>query len=555
MNNYDLYNFEKDGSITHPGVIRKNKTYTSHKIISTKTKKNNLKRVGCSDLKTSYFSDKLENKKEKQKLMREIFNKTKIHKKLDFSKRNLSINSSDNNGIIVPINNYVKNKERKNANDANDNNDLANMSSMPTKNISSSKNNYSQDKYSLLTRNKLKLVDNYKDWEGDNYFPLGCRMLMGPCSFRPSLVTGVCISVPIFLYVLFYSHLLSIIITIIIIILYIIMIVVLFLASFIDPGILRRYKSEDNILIARKDNYIFQLGYIRKYKFCSTCSIMRPRRSTHCSDCNNCVEKFDHHCPWIGNCAGKRNYKYFFIFLIILNILSILLLLLSVINISKKIYITISNHKNLPEDGINKNIIAKSLCEVTMSLYIIIYSILILIFIFGLLFYHMKLIQNNITTKEDIKNYWDHPQGNPYQREKKLNWKNALFPEIKKYSILDILRKEVNEVLFSLDDNNNISISINKNRERKIRKKSFGKNLKSKKINNSNGDSSFMNLIKIKEGKSTENENIKKKYKDNKVDNKVEIDINGNTADISNTFNILKKMHNNNNTQILNIED
>jgi len=64
-----------------------------------------------------------------------------------------------------------------------------------------------------------------------------------------------------------------------------------------------------------------------------------------------------------------------------------------------------------------------------------------------------------------------------------------------------------------------------------------------------------MNLIKIKEGKSTENENIKKKYKDNKVDNKVEIDINGNTADISNTFNILKKMHNNNNTQILNIED
>ena len=92
------------------------------------------------------------------------------------------------------------------------------------------------------------------------------------------------------------------------------MIILFVLASFNDPGILRRFKSDDNVTITRKDNYIFQLGFIRKYKFCSTCSIMRPIRSTHCRDCNNCVEKFDHHCPWIGNCAGKRNYKYFFFF-------------------------------------------------------------------------------------------------------------------------------------------------------------------------------------------------------------------------------------------------
>ena len=421
-------------------------------------------------------------------------------------------------------------------------NDIINMSSLPTKNISSSKNNYSQDKYSFLTKNKLKLVDNYKDWEGDNYFPLGCRLFMGPCSFKPTLVTVACISVPIFLYGLFNSQFLSIIITIIIIILYIIMIILIFLASFNDPGILRRFKSEDNILISRKDNYIFQLGYIRKYKFCSTCSIMRPKRSSHCNDCNNCVEKFDHHCPWIGNCIGKRNYKYFFFFLIILNIISILLVILSIINISIKIYKAISINKNLPEDKINKNIISKVLCEVVMSLYIIIYSILILVFIFGLLFYHIKLINDNTTTKEDLKNYWRHPQGNPYQREKKKNWKNSLFPETKKYSILDILRKEVNEVLFSShDDNYNISMSLNKNNERKNRRKLTGKNLKLKKINNSSSDSSFMNLIKIKDGKNSEIGNIKNKFKNNKLDNKMEIDINGNSTDISNAFNILKK--------------
>ena len=50
-----------------------------------------------------------------------------------------------------------------------------------------------------------------------------------------------------------------------------------------------------------------------------------------------------------------------------------------------------------------------------------------------------------------------------------------------------------------------------------------------------------MNLIKIKDGKNSEIGNIKNKYKNNKLDNKMEIDINGNSTDISNAFNILKK--------------
>jgi len=52
-----------------------------------------------------------------------------------------------------------------------------------------------------------------------------------------------------------------------------------------------------------------------KYRYCTTCKIMRPPKASHCSDCDNCVQNFDHHCFFVGNCIGRRNHKYFFLFL------------------------------------------------------------------------------------------------------------------------------------------------------------------------------------------------------------------------------------------------
>lgn len=61
-------------------------------------------------------------------------------------------------------------------------------------------------------------------------------------------------------------------------------------------------------------------------KYCRTCRVWRPPRSSHCSTCNSCIMVHDHHCVWINNCVGRRNYRYFITFLIAATVTCILLI-------------------------------------------------------------------------------------------------------------------------------------------------------------------------------------------------------------------------------------
>ena len=275
--------------------------------------------------------------------------------------------------------------------------------------------------------------------------------------FRPTLMTALAVTLPVSMFLGFNSeymwHKLNPSIPIITGILYIITIIFLLIASFTDPGIVRRYYLTKSIIENRKDIMINQLGYIRNYRYCGTCSIIRPSRSTHCADCNNCVERFDHHCPWIGNCAGKRNYKYFFIFLICLNVLTVFIGVFSIVHIAKYVHYRVNDEQY--NDWNNNDIGTVSLNSCITSMFVIIYCGLSMIFTTHLLYYHALLVMDNLTTKEELKKFFVNPFGNPYKRSCCSNYKAVLGPIKNKKSILDILKgdNKVDKGVASKDNN------------------------------------------------------------------------------------------------------
>eukprot|EP00828_Plagiopyla_frontata_P006722 TRINITY_DN13006_c0_g1_i3.p1 TRINITY_DN13006_c0_g1~~TRINITY_DN13006_c0_g1_i3.p1 ORF type:complete len:130 (-),score=9.05 TRINITY_DN13006_c0_g1_i3:371-760(-) len=123
--------------------------------------------------------------------------------------------------------------------------------------------------------------------------------------------------------------------------------------SIMDPGIIPknnlriRYKDDSHLLPKQyprpkhcdtkiKSNFM-------RVKYCYTCEVYRPPRCTHCGYCNNCVERFDHHCPWLGCCVGKRNYRFFYLFVLILELYCIYIMVTACVLMAK---VTQENYQN-----------------------------------------------------------------------------------------------------------------------------------------------------------------------------------------------------------------
>ena len=404
-----------------------------------------------------------------------------------------SIKNESKDSMIINKNIYI---DKLKGNDFNDNEVHSIDNDEKLKNNSSKKSRlqgYLQSGYKkyIRAKNSRIIIQHYSTWEGNNYFPYNGHILEGPCAFRPTLASGIAVTFPIGLFIGFNAEYINDHWTKAILIfagvLCLLVLIFLLLCSFRDPGVLRRFYYNGYYKFDRKSSKVFQLGFVRNYKYCGTCAIMRPIRSSHCFDCNNCVEKCDHHCPWVGNCVGKRNYIYFYLFVITLTFMLLYIEGFCIAHIWKYLHDNIKENDNKISLEKRHHIVAYSLCDLIISLYLIIYGAFCLSFTLGLLFYHTKLVFTNTTTKEMLKFLWNNPFGNSFNRNWDYNMKNTLFPVIKKYSILDILRNGKKTNLFD----------VKENERRMILQQQFNNNNNLINKNNFNNNNNFNNINNV----------------------------------------------------------
>ncbi|KAB0804695.1 hypothetical protein PPYR_01665 [Photinus pyralis] len=190
-----------------------------------------------------------------------------------------------------------------------------------------------------------------------------------------------------------------------------------------DPGIIPRATPEEAAYVEKqievtnsansptyrpppRTKEVLIKGQTVKLKYCFTCKIFRPPRASHCSLCDNCVDRFDHHCPWVGNCVGRRNYRFFYMFIVSLAFLAVFIFACAVAHI---ILITREDRQFL--DAVKDSpasVIVAVIC------FFSVWSIL------GLAGFHTYLTTSNQTTNEDIKGSFTSKRGqesfNPYSQ-------------------------------------------------------------------------------------------------------------------------------------------
>ena len=162
----------------------------------------------------------------------------------------------------------------------------------------------------------------------------------------------------------------------------------------VEPGILPHVDMEDRSDPDKPKKLTFVI--LNGQYFLEKTFRARTSRFT-----NSSIEKFDHYCPYVGNAVGKRNYRYFILFLTFSVLLSFFIVGSSIALVYAR--------RNL---GSGKFDFWHAVKESAGATVIGGFCLVMGVSIFTLLFYHCKIITKGVTTSEDLKNIYFN--GNPY---------------------------------------------------------------------------------------------------------------------------------------------
>lgn len=155
-------------------------------------------------------------------------------------------------------------------------------------------------------------------------------------------------------------------------------------------------------------------------KWCETCKLYRPPRSSHCRVCDNCVDSIgesyrrtgginehrtehlmplfkDHHCNFLNTCIGRRNYLNFFAFLAFAIAACIEGLVLNAWHLAQQ-----TQAIRAADGDVKARSFKKALADSPMSAVLFVLFIAALAPLHSLATYHARLILMNRTTVEQV---------------------------------------------------------------------------------------------------------------------------------------------------------
>ena len=264
-------------------------------------------------------------------------------------------------------------------------------------------------------------IKRYEDWPGNETFFCGGACVTGPYYWG---ILGTCllILIPCCIYVGLVAFPLfdefesdgdmpgGYVILVVSFALPCVSLISLFCSGCMDPGIIPRAPPpQENVDHLSRTRNVEVNGHMVVVRYNETCNFYQPPRAHHCSVLNDCIERFDHYCPWVGTTIGKRNYRFYLVFVFSSSLLCIYTFACSAYLVKMR------------ADGEDTSV-AEALRKEPGALFMMAYVFICFWFVGGLSCFHIYLLSKNQTTYENIRYSYDRNSTNPYNRGCLVNW-------------------------------------------------------------------------------------------------------------------------------------